>query len=99
MEKFNSENSSRTYRRELNAPIYTQTPRIVKQQQMLDNLLFVNRAEKNMNSSHLECREAPGEGAQREVERETAAQEEGGYGGEEAGYRVHFLARIIARFS
>jgi hypothetical protein len=35
---------------------------------MLDNLLIVNRAEKNMNSSHLECREAQGEGAQRVVD-------------------------------
>ena len=66
---------------------------------MLDNLLVVNRAEKNMNSSHLECREAQGEGAQRGVEWETAAQEEGGYGGEEAGRRVQFLGRIMARFS
>jgi hypothetical protein len=41
---------------------------VVKQQQLLDNLLVVNRAEKNMNSSHLECREAQGEGAQRGVE-------------------------------
>jgi hypothetical protein len=68
MEKFDSENSSGTHGRELNAPMYTQTQRIVKQQQMLDNLLFVNRAGKNMNSSHLECREAQGEGAQRGVE-------------------------------
>jgi hypothetical protein len=68
MEKFNSENYSRTYRRKLNAPMYTQTPRIVKQQQILDNLLVVNRAEKNIDSSHLECREAQGEGAQRVVE-------------------------------
>jgi hypothetical protein len=41
---------------------------VVKLQQMLDNLLVINRTEKNMNSSHLECREAQGEGAQRGVE-------------------------------
>ena len=66
---------------------------------MLDNLLVVNRAEKNMKSSRLKCREAQGEGAQGGVEWETAKQEEGGYGGEEAGSRVHFLGRIMAKFS
>jgi len=43
--------------------------------------------------------EAQGEGAQRGVEGQTAAQEEAGYGGEEAGRRVQFLGRIMARFS
>jgi hypothetical protein len=63
MEKFNSENSSRTYRRELNA-LHPYTYRLnglyvkQQQQQMLDNLLVANRAEKNMNSSHLECKQA-----------------------------------------
>jgi hypothetical protein len=41
---------------------------VKQQQQMLDNLLVANRAEKNMNSSHLEGREAQAKGAQRGVE-------------------------------
>ena len=66
---------------------------------MLDNLLFVNQAEKNISSSHLlACREAQGEGAQRVVEWETASQEEDGCGGQEAGHQVHFLGRIMADF-
>jgi hypothetical protein len=103
MEKFNSENnSSRTYRRELNAPIHTQTQQIVRETTTTTDAWQPSGRQlgrKEHEFLPLGVQGSTSRGSSERSRMRARSARGSGYGGEEAGSRVHFLGRIMARFS